>query len=171
MHSVHLDSWQEPDTGRRPWRRSLSLDLICDSSEAPVICFGVTPKSLADSKYKEPPNVLHSPFQIGHSTNQPAFVWAMNHPELVEDFKLQMIVRCKGQESWLDVLRFEEFCRDLAPERAVFFVVAVGIGKQCLLLKTRFPSPQAFGVSALRPKVIRSIQEQEVYLSICAFKM
>ncbi len=53
-------------------------------------CLQETPKFLADTKYVNPADVLHSPFQIAHKTDLPAFVWAVSRPDLMADFNLWM---------------------------------------------------------------------------------
>jgi hypothetical protein len=45
-----------------------------------------TPRFLADTKYNNSSDVVHSPFQIGHKTVLPAFIWATQKPYIMANF-------------------------------------------------------------------------------------
>jgi len=85
--------------------------------------------------------VLHSPFQIAHQTDLPAFVWAVTHapPEMVQDFQMWMTaVYGSRQTSWLDVFDVAKHVEGTGPEDVIFVDVAGGVGHQCALLKERY---------------------------------
>ena len=46
------------------------------------------PQFLADTKYKNPADVLHSAFQLAFQTDLPAFVFAASKPEMIVDFQV-----------------------------------------------------------------------------------
>ena len=102
-------------------------------------CLQATPKFLADSKYVNPADVLHSPFQIAHNTDQPAFLWAASQPKLMSDFNLWMSELHDGQKTWLDVFDFAGHVAGSAADTLIFVDVGGGIGQQCALLKRVHP--------------------------------
>ena len=116
--------------------RSVADVNLNPSFSAIMPCLQATPKFLADTKYINPADVLHSPFQIAHNTNQPAFVWAMGQPKLMAEFNLWMSELHDGQQSWLDVFDFPSHIGGSSAETLVFVDIGGGIGQQCALLKS-----------------------------------
>jgi len=99
-----------------------------------------TPKFLADTKYANPSDVLHSPFQIAHKTELPAFVWALSQPKMMQDFQMWMIAVYGGrQTSWLDAFDIAKHVSGAGPDDVIFVDVAGGVGHQCGLLKAKLP--------------------------------
>ncbi|KAI9661830.1 MAG: hypothetical protein M1821_009069 [Bathelium mastoideum] len=109
------------------------------SFETLMPCLQHTPQFLADTGYINPADVVHSPFQLAHKTDVPAFVWAMGQPKLVADFQLWMSVLHESQKTFLDVIDFERLCRHAASDTVVFVDIGGGLGQQCALLKGRLP--------------------------------
>jgi demethylsterigmatocystin 6-O-methyltransferase len=83
--------------------------------------------------------VVHSPFQIAHQTDLPAFVWAGTRPDLVADFNLWMSTLHQEAKTWLDVYDFGKHCAGFDPQGVVFVDVGGGIGQKCALLKKKIP--------------------------------
>ncbi|KAI1472148.1 O-methyltransferase [Daldinia caldariorum] len=106
---------------------------------ASMPCLQETPQFLADTKYANPTDVLHGPFQIVHKTDKPAYAWAMGQPKLMADFNLWMAEQHQGQRTWLDVFDFENHVRSSTADTIVFVDVGGGIGQQCALLKKTHP--------------------------------
>ncbi|KAI1414908.1 S-adenosyl-L-methionine-dependent methyltransferase [Hypoxylon sp. FL1857] len=102
---------------------------IAHSFMASMPCLQELPKFLADTKYANPTDVLHSPFQIAHKTDKLAYVWAMDQPKLMADFNL----------TWLDVFDFPRHVGGSAVDTLIFVDVGGGIGQQCALLKKTHP--------------------------------
>jgi len=110
------------------------------SFECILPCLTKIPKFLADTKYVNPSDVMHTAFQIGHNTDLPAFVWALSQPRLMEDFQLWMAaVYSDRPTTWLDAYDLSKHCEGSGPEDVVFVDVAGGIGHQCALLKAKLP--------------------------------
>jgi demethylsterigmatocystin 6-O-methyltransferase len=103
-------------------------------------CLEKTPQFLADTKYSNPSDSLHCPFQIAHQTDLPAFVWALGRPKLIADFQLWMSILHDKQNTWLDAYDFSKHCESTGAETVVFVDVAGGIGQQCALLKQKMPN-------------------------------
>ncbi|KAJ4393747.1 hypothetical protein N0V93_002962 [Gnomoniopsis smithogilvyi] len=108
-------------------------------------CFLATPQFLKDTKYKNPDNVVHSPFQVAMSTDKPAFVWAGEHPELLSQFNLWMSELHDGQKNFLDVFDLPAYVNKGAVATGdgnvpMFVDIGGGIGQQCALLKQVHPN-------------------------------
>lgn len=104
-------------------------------------CMNKTPQFLADTKYANPSDVMHSPFQIAHQTDLPAFVWGFSQPpRMLQDFLLWMAaVYGDRPTSWLDAYDLSKHCDGSGPDDVIFVDVAGGIGHQCALLKAKLP--------------------------------
>ncbi|KAI1213215.1 S-adenosyl-L-methionine-dependent methyltransferase [Annulohypoxylon truncatum] len=102
-------------------------------------CLQVTPKFLADTGYRNPTDVLFSPFQVAHKTDKPAYAWAMDQPELMADFNLWMTEQHRSQKTWLDVFDFAAHIGDSMPETLLMVDVGGGLGQQCALFKKTHP--------------------------------
>ena len=105
-----------------------------------VPCYQALPAYLADTKYANPSDVFHSPFQIAHKTDKPAFLFAIDRPDLVGDFNLWMEANHSTHKTWLDVFQFDKLCQGSDPETPIFVDVGGGIGHQCAALKAKYPS-------------------------------
>ncbi|KAL9045235.1 MAG: hypothetical protein Q9214_001696 [Letrouitia sp. 1 TL-2023] len=104
-------------------------------------CYQQLPKFLLDTKFQNPTDSFHSPFQRAHKTDQLAFVWMHEHPSSLDFFVKWMGAQHEGQPIWLDVFPFEQkLCNhNLAPETPLFVDVGGGAGHQCHALKARHP--------------------------------
>lgn len=120
-------------------------DLLADyvfanSFQAQLPCLTKIPQFLADTKYANPSDVMHSAFQIAFQTDLPAFVWSLSQPKMVEDFHLWMAaVYGDRPTSWLDAFDMSKHCDGSSPDDVIFVDVAGGIGHQCALLKAKLP--------------------------------
>ncbi|KAI1495744.1 S-adenosyl-L-methionine-dependent methyltransferase [Biscogniauxia marginata] len=112
---------------------------IAHSFSAVMPCLQETPKFLANTRYVNPTDVLHSPFQLAHKTDKPSYVWAMEQPELMADFNLWMAEQHQGQNTWLDVFDFVSHVDGSSADTLIFVDVGGGIGQQCALLKRTHP--------------------------------
>jgi len=65
----------------------LSYSFI-NSFEGHVPVMMKVPQFLADTKYENPADVLHSAFQLAFQTDLPAFVFAASKPEMIVDFQV-----------------------------------------------------------------------------------
>jgi hypothetical protein len=52
------------------------------------------PQFLADTKYVNPADAMHSAFQIAFQTELPAFVWGATQPEMIQDFQVGFTQGC-----------------------------------------------------------------------------
>jgi demethylsterigmatocystin 6-O-methyltransferase len=126
-----------------------------NSFESHMPCLTKTPQFLADTKYANPSDVMHSAFQIAHQTDLPAFVWALSQPKMVEDFHLWMAaVYSDRPSSWLDAYDLSKHCEGSGPDNVIFVDVAGGIGHQCALLKAKLPQLEGRVILEDLPMVI-----------------
>lgn len=103
-------------------------------------CWQALPEFLAETKYQNPSDGAHSPFQKGHRTDQMPFDWALAVPSRFDNFLQWMMANREGQKMFLDVYPFEkELCHSLKPEIPLFVDVGGGIGHMCLALKQKLP--------------------------------
>ncbi|KAI1387231.1 S-adenosyl-L-methionine-dependent methyltransferase [Hypoxylon trugodes] len=102
-------------------------------------CLQETPKYLADTRYANPTDVFHSPFQIAHKTDKPSYVWGMEQPELMANFNVWMAEQHLDQKTWLDVFDFAQHVGNSADDSLIFVDIGGGMGQQCALLKERHP--------------------------------
>ncbi|KAI4209668.1 MAG: hypothetical protein LQ351_007422 [Letrouitia transgressa] len=104
-------------------------------------CYQQMPKFLRDTKFQNPTDSFHGPFQRAHETDQLAFVWLHEHPSNLDFFVKWMGAQHEGQPTWLDVFPFEkELCNNnLGPETPLFVDIGGGAGHQCHALKARHP--------------------------------
>lgn len=102
-------------------------------------CLLAAPQFLADTKYANPDNLVNSPFQSAHNTKEPAFVWAMRQPRIMEDFNLWMSELHDGRKTWLDVFNFAEHVSSTSADTLLFVDIGGGIGQQCAILKSAHP--------------------------------
>ncbi|EHK99620.1 putative Sterigmatocystin 8-O-methyltransferase [Glarea lozoyensis 74030] len=108
--------------------------------ESILPCLVKVPQFLADTKYTNPSDVMHSAFQLGHQTDLPAFIWALSQPKMMEDFHLWMAaVYGDRPTTWLDAYDLAKHCEGSTDEDVIFVDVAGGIGHQCALLKAKLP--------------------------------
>ncbi|KAI0006845.1 S-adenosyl-L-methionine-dependent methyltransferase [Xylariaceae sp. FL0662B] len=112
---------------------------IAHTFEAVLPCLQETPKFLADTGYKNPTDVLHSPFQLAHKTNKTAYAWAMDHPKLMADFNSWMVEQHLDQRTWLDVFDFAAHVDGSTPDTLLMVDIGGGLGQQCALLKQKHP--------------------------------
>jgi demethylsterigmatocystin 6-O-methyltransferase len=109
------------------------------SFDVQLPCWIALPEFLKSITYKNPSDARNTPFQIAHSTELPAFKWAMKEPRLFEDFSLWMTAQRQGELSWLDI--FPPECLTATPDSSapLFVDVGGGVGHQCAALKRRYP--------------------------------
>ncbi|PKK49473.1 hypothetical protein CI102_4957 [Trichoderma harzianum] len=112
---------------------------IAHSFMAIMPCLLAAPQFLADTKYANPDDLVHSPFQAAHNTKEPAFAWAMRQPRIMDDFNLWMSELHDGRKSWLDVFDFAEHASNPSADTLLFVDIGGGIGQQCALLKKVHP--------------------------------
>lgn len=102
-------------------------------------CLLAAPKFLADTKYANPEDLLHSPFQSAHNTKQAAFEWAMSQPRIMDDFNLWMSELHDGRKTWLDVFDLAGHAASTSQDNLLFVDIGGGIGQQCAILKNNHP--------------------------------
>ncbi|KAL7940842.1 S-adenosyl-L-methionine-dependent methyltransferase [Trichoderma barbatum] len=108
---------------------------IAHSFMAIMPCLLVAPQFLADTKYANPDDLVHSPFQAAHKTKEPAFAWAISQPRIMDDFNLWMSELHDGRKTWLDVFDFAGHAANTSADTLLFVDIGGGIGQQCAILK------------------------------------
>ncbi|KAH8689511.1 O-methyl transferase B [Talaromyces proteolyticus] len=97
------------------------------------------PEFLAEIKYQNFTNPLHTPLQKAWKTNLPAFLWIPSRPENHAHFNRFMEAQHRDMRQWLDVYPIEEKIQNLEPEQVLFVDVGGGIGHQSVALRKRLP--------------------------------
>ena len=178
-HKHHKDSQCAGTQGRHlpqvrfTYRDSLmrlSNSIFC-SHDNILPCWQVLPEFLAETKYQNPSDAAHSPFQKGHRTELMPFDWALAVPSRFDNFLQWMMANREGQKMFLDVYPFEkELCHGLTPETPLFVDVGGGIGHMCLALKQRLPhAPGRVVNQDLPPAIAQAIQSDGVEHTIHDF--
>ncbi|KAI0394397.1 S-adenosyl-L-methionine-dependent methyltransferase [Xylariaceae sp. FL0594] len=133
---------------------------IAHSFMVTMPCLQHLPDFLKDTGYKNPSDVFHSAFQLAQKTDQPAYVWAMQQPELHANFSLWMTEQHLGSSTWLDVFdvpSHAEKQKGAVGEKAdaiLFVDVGGGLGQQCELLKRKHPDVPGRVVLQDQPHVL-----------------
>lgn len=99
------------------------------------------PEFFQRTQYRNPDNIVDTPFQAAFKTELPAFLWVQSRPDLVADFGLWMTALHDGRKTWLDVVDFPSLIKasGIADEAPAFVDVGGGIGGQCALLRAKLP--------------------------------
>ena len=137
----------------------LSNNIFC-SHDNILPCWQVLPEFLAETKYQNPSDGAHSPFQKGHRTDQMPFDWAAAVPSRLDNILQWMKASREGQKMFLDVYPSEqEHCHGLTSDTPLFVDVGGGIGHQCLALKQRLPDAPGRVINQdLPPAIAQAIQ-------------
>jgi demethylsterigmatocystin 6-O-methyltransferase len=104
-------------------------------------CWQSIPKYLAETKYANPQDMMHTPYQLANNTDLPAFVHfpTKSPPTLFQDFNLWMSAQFQYAQTWIDVFDMEQQCRNSEATTPIFVDIGGGIGHQCALLKSKLP--------------------------------
>jgi len=123
--------------------------------EVHMPCMTKIPHFLADTKYANPSDAMHSAFQIAHQTDLPAFVWGLSKPKLVEDMIMWMgAVYGDRPTTWLDAYDMSKHCEGSTAEDVIFVDVAGNVGHQCALLKAKLPELKGRVILEDLPQVV-----------------
>ena len=127
-------------------------------------CWQVLPEFLADTKYQNPTDSTHTPFQKAHGTDLPPFLWLQDKPVYLKNFSAWMTASREGQNIFLDVFPFEkELTSDSKPETPLFVDVGGSIGHQCVALKRKLPNtPGRVILQDLPPVIAHAIPAEGV---------
>ena len=114
------------------------------------------PKFMRDTKYRNPSDAVHCPWQLAHNTDQHPFQWLISHPDHFTWCGIWMTAQRVGLPSWLDVYPFyEQLYHGVTPETPLFVDVGGGAGHQCLAIKQRFPQLQGRVILQDLPQVLQ----------------
>ena len=101
-------------------------------------CLEALPEFLRKTKYRNPRDPAHTPFQEAFETQMPAFEWARSSPKMFNDVNLRMTHLYGGKNHFLDFYRFEEkLCKGIRPEDILLVDVGGDSGRQCVAFKKR----------------------------------
>ena len=103
-------------------------------------CWQALPEFLAGTKYQNPSDSAHTPFQRAHSTDLPPFLWLQDKPVYLNNLGLWMTASREGQNHFLDIFPFEELTVNSRPETPLFVDIGGNIGHQCIALRKKFPN-------------------------------
>jgi demethylsterigmatocystin 6-O-methyltransferase len=112
------------------------------STDSFIRCWLSIPKYLAETKYANPQDMMHTPYQLANSTDLPAFVHfpTKSPPALIQDFNLWMSAQFQYEKTWVDVFDMEQLCLNSEATTPIFVDIGGGIGHQCALLKSKLPN-------------------------------
>ena len=101
------------------------------------------PVVLAESRYQNPTDNLHTGLQRGMHTKGHAFEWFSSHPETANNFNIFMSAQREGRAYWLDFYPFEQklLANTGINEKDVIFVdVGGALGHEIKELRKRSPT-------------------------------
>ena len=114
------------------------LTNVLASNDVLLPCLEALPDFLRKTKYQNPRDPAHTPFQEAFKTQMPAFKWARSSPKTFNDVNLRMTDFYRGENHFLDFYRFEEkLCKGVRPEDILLVDVGGGSGRQCVAFKER----------------------------------
>ena len=141
----------------------LGSHALLDSHNLHLPCWHVMPEFLSETKYRNPTDILHSPFQKAHSTDLTPFPWMRENPKILNNFNVWMAAWREGQNNFLDVFSLTEFVLNSDPATPLFVDIGGGIGHQCLALRKRLPNvPGRVIFQDLLPVIAQAIQVEGV---------
>ncbi|KAK3379887.1 S-adenosyl-L-methionine-dependent methyltransferase [Lasiosphaeria ovina] len=112
---------------------------IIHSFKAVTPSFMAMPDFLAETNYENPKDLVNSPFQKANNTDKPAFVFAMENPDMMANFNVWMAAVHGNAQTWLHVFDFAGHVKGSTPETAIFVDIAGGLGQQSGLIKKVHP--------------------------------
>lgn len=129
-------------------------------------CWQVLPEFLAETKYQNPTDSTHTPFQKAHGTDLVPFLWLQDKPVYLKNFGAWMTASREGQNIFLDVFPFEkELTSDSKPETPLFVDIGGSIGHQCVALKRKLPNtPGRVILQDLPPVIAHAIPAEGIEL-------
>lgn len=87
------------------------------------------PEFFKKTGYKNPHNIADGPFQYGHNTNVPFWVYLSEHPPLLECFNNYMAGYRQGKTSWVDFYPVvDRLGKDLMADAQSNTVLLVDVG-------------------------------------------
>ena len=116
------------------------VDHVCDSI-AP--CILALPNFLRKTKYQNPTDLAHCPFQDAFSTTDTMFEWYPKNPENLESFNMWMTGQREGRANWLDFFPLEEqLVRGFKDGKSDVMLVDVGggVGHEVQAIKEKYPA-------------------------------
>lgn len=127
-------------------------------------CWQALPEFLAETKYQNPTDSTHTPFQKGHGTDLVPFLWLQDKPTYLNNFGSWMTASREGQNTFLDIFPFEkEVASNMKPETPLFVDIGGSVGHQCVALKKRLPKiPGRVILQDLPPVIAHAIPEEGV---------
>ena len=125
-------------------------------------CWQVLPQFLAETKYQNPTESTHTPFQKAHGTDLVPFLWLQDKPIYLNNFGTWISASREGQNIFLDVFPFEkEITSNSKPETPLFVDIGGGIGHQCVALKKKLPNTPGRVILQDLPPVIAHAMSAE----------
>ena len=127
-------------------------------------CWQALPDFLAGTKYQNPTDSAHTPFQKAHGTDLPPFLWLQGKPEYLNNFVSWMTASREGQKIFLDVFPFDkELAANSRPETPLFVDIGGSIGHQCVAFRKKFPNiPGRVILQDLPPVIAHAISAEGI---------
>lgn len=127
-------------------------------------CWQVLPQFLAETKYRNPTESTHTPFQKAHGTDLVPFLWLQDKPIYLNNFGTWISASREGQNIFLDVFPFQkEITSRSKPETPLFVDIGGGIGHQCVALKKKLPNiPGRVILQDLPPVIAHAIPAEGI---------
>ena len=109
-----------------------------------IVCMSVMQLDpfLARTRYQNPTDPKHCPFQYAFRTEDNLFQWFPKHPEYWNDFNLYMTGQRVGCANWLDFFPFDEQVAtgfEGGDERVLFVGIGGARGHDIRAIKEKYP--------------------------------
>ncbi|KAF1950753.1 o-methyltransferas-like protein [Byssothecium circinans] len=119
------------------------------------------PTFLAERKYRNPNELLDTPFNTAWSTKMPLWDWLSEHPEHRSHFDRFMVAQRSSVKNCFSFLSLDKECENWPAERPVFVDVGGGTGQQCIALKEKFPELPGTVILQDLPTVVAGVELPE----------
>ena len=94
---------------------------------------------LVRTKYQNPTDPMHCPFQDAFGTEELLFEWLPKYPEHLNNFNLFMSGQRVGRTNWLDFFPLEEQVASAFKDGVILVDVGGGRGHEIEAIKERYP--------------------------------
>ncbi|KAI0910896.1 S-adenosyl-L-methionine-dependent methyltransferase [Ustulina deusta] len=127
-----------------------------------VPAFNALPEFLRKTKYANVTDGANCPWYLGHQTDQQAFEWVKERPNMMGHFMSWMVSQRDGLPMFLDVLDFEKEFAVQGANDPVFVDIGGALGHQCIALRQKHPGLVGRVILQDREEVIQQVRTRPI---------
>ncbi len=124
--------------------------------------FNALPEFLRKTKYANVTDGANCPWYLGHQTDQQAFEWVKERPNMMGHFMSWMVSQRDGLPMFLDVLDFEKEFAVQGANNPVFVDIGGALGHQCIALRQKHPGLVGRVILQDREEVIQQVRTRPI---------